>query len=345
MPLISPIAMCSVMLGAIFTACVSWIMIAGHKKYLKQNTHLSGHAIHSGTLPRSGGFSIALIVSTLLVFSTADIIQPLYFAVGIFAVGFLEDITGILSVKIRMALLIILTLSAAAVSGFQIHSIGYWMLDALLDVYVVGLLFSVFCLCLYINGSNLIDGLNGLCIIHHICLFTALYWVAQPLSDAMIAEYSLTIIASLLGLLVWNFPKARIFLGDGGAYFLGFLVAVLVIHLANKHSSVSPFFATCLLIYPCWEVLRSIVRRKAQSKPAFMPDNSHLHSLVFSYFEKKFGPINANPLATIICLSLSLSSATLSSVFYDNREMLIISTLLIIAIYEILYLLFTQEQT
>jgi UDP-N-acetylmuramyl pentapeptide phosphotransferase/UDP-N-acetylglucosamine-1-phosphate transferase len=86
----------------------------------------------------------------------------------------------------------------------------------------------------------------------------------------------------LLGFLVWNFPRGLIFLGDGGAYLVGFWVAELSVLLTTRNPEVSKWFPLLLCIYPIFETLFSIYRRLIvkKSNPS-KPDASHLHQLVY----------------------------------------------------------------
>ena len=91
----------------------------------------------------------------------------------------------------------------------------------------------------------------------------------------------LVIIGGIIGFLTFNFPHGKIFLGDGGAYFLGFVCAVLSIKLINLVPEVSPWFPLILGAYPVWEVLFSAYRRKRKNRHPFYPDKLHLHTLVY----------------------------------------------------------------
>jgi UDP-N-acetylmuramyl pentapeptide phosphotransferase/UDP-N-acetylglucosamine-1-phosphate transferase len=85
-----------------------------------------------------------------------------------------------------------------------------------------------------------------------------------------------------MGFFVWNFPAGLIFLGDGGAYFLGFFVAEVSILLLVRNEAVSPIFPLLVCIYPVFETLFSIYRRRfIRAVPPSMPDGIHLHSLIY----------------------------------------------------------------
>jgi UDP-N-acetylmuramyl pentapeptide phosphotransferase/UDP-N-acetylglucosamine-1-phosphate transferase len=86
----------------------------------------------------------------------------------------------------------------------------------------------------------------------------------------------------VLGFFIWNFPAGLIFLGDGGAYFLGFYVAEVAILLLHRNPGVSPLFPLLVVIYPAFETVFSIYRRKfLRAMPPSVPDGIHLHSLIY----------------------------------------------------------------
>ena len=87
---------------------------------------------------------------------------------------------------------------------------------------------------------------------------------------------------AILGFFIWNYPQGLIFLGDGGAYLIGFWIAVLSIWLCARHPEVSPWFALLINGYPIMETLFTIYRRKIhQNKSPGAPDGIHFHTLIY----------------------------------------------------------------
>jgi len=94
--------------------------------------------------------------------------------------------------------------------------------------------------------------------------------------------FALAMLGALLGFLIWNYPKGKIFLGDGGAYLLGFWLAEVSVLLVVRHPEVSPWFPMLLLIYPVFETLFSIYRRKIlRGESPGQPDCSHMHQMIY----------------------------------------------------------------
>jgi UDP-N-acetylmuramyl pentapeptide phosphotransferase/UDP-N-acetylglucosamine-1-phosphate transferase len=115
-----------------------------------------------------------------------------------------------------------------------------------------------------------------------VMMLLAIAYVAGQVGDATIATLALAGAGAVLGFFVWNYPAGLIFLGDGGAYFIGFYVAELGILLLQRNPQVSPLFPLLMVIYPVFETLFSMYRRKVvRGRAIGMPDGVHLHSLVY----------------------------------------------------------------
>ena len=113
----------------------------------------------------------------------------------------------------------------------RITDLELWGSDWLLGFGVMSFLFTVFAVGGFSHALNIVDGFNGLSAIAAWIMLAALTVVATVVSDTVLAEVCLVIGASILGFLVWNYPRGTIFLGDGGAYLLGFLIAELAVLL------------------------------------------------------------------------------------------------------------------
>ena len=183
-----------------------------------------------------------------------------------------------------------LRLLATALSA----ALTVWFLDAAItrtDIpgldWVVGFgpgaaLLTVFAVAGIANSVNIIDGFNGLASMCVVIMLASVAYVAFQVGDPVIGTLALAGIGAVLGFFVWNFPAGLIFLGDGGAYFLGFFVAELSILLLVRNPGVSPLFPLLVCVYPVFETLFSIYRRRfLRAVPPSMPDGIHLHSLIY----------------------------------------------------------------
>ena len=150
---------------------------------------------------------------------------------------------------------------------------------------------------------------------------------------------------AVLGFFILNFPGGFIFLGDGGAYLLGFVIAELAILLLQRQPVVSPMCPLLLCIYPVFETLFSIYRRKwLRGQPVGMPDAVHLHSLIYRRFlrratldesvrDQTLRNSMTSPYLWMLC-SMSVVPAML---WYDNTPVLAVTIVVFGACYVVLY--------
>ena len=141
-----------------------------------------------------------------------------------------------------------------------------------------------------INGANLIDGFNGLLTINLIIINIILAYI--NINNGYL-EFSILIISQiiiLLSFLLFNFPSAKIFLGDSGAYSMGAMAGLNTIITNNLNPTISSFFFCTLLFYLFFEVFFSFFRKLLQKKKSpIYPDDEHLHMLSFYKISSRFG--------------------------------------------------------
>ena len=146
----------------------------------------------------------------------------------------------------------------------------------------VAIVFTIVVVAGVANAINIVDGLNGLASMVCAMMFASIAYVAFRVNDATVLALSLGMMGAIAGFFLFNFPAGLIFLGDGGAYFLGFMLAETTVLLIARNPEVSAWYAALLLIYPVWETIFSIYRRRflRKTNPS-LPDAVHLHTLVF----------------------------------------------------------------
>ena len=130
------------------------------------------------------------------------------------------------------------------------------------------------------NAINIIDGFNGLAAGTVIVILTSFGIMANELGDPQLAFTALILAGAMLGFCLVNWPLGRIFLGDGGAYFIGFALAWLAVLMLARHPQVSAWAPMLVCGYPILEVGFSIVRRRRRGSSPGDADRMHLHSLV-----------------------------------------------------------------
>jgi UDP-N-acetylmuramyl pentapeptide phosphotransferase/UDP-N-acetylglucosamine-1-phosphate transferase len=139
-----------------------------------------------------------------------------------------------------------------------------------------------------INGFNLIDGTNCLCSFNFLIVSFFLYLLIKNSNTSFIygeLDIFILILASSI-FLIFNF-FGKNFLGDGAAYGLGFLFGYFLLKISMMNNNISPYFIANLLWYPAFENLFSIVRRNFSKSNNYLPDNNHLHQMIFKFFKKK----------------------------------------------------------
>ena len=199
-----------------------------------------------------------------------------------FGAGLLEDLTKRVSPGKRLAATAASALLAAWWLGTAITRTDIPGLDWVVSIPAGAMLLTVVAVAGIANSVNIIDGFNGLASRCVVIMLAALAYVAFQVGDPLVGALALAGIGAVLGFFVWNFPAGLIFLGDGGAYFLGFFVAEVALLLLARNPGVSPLFPLLVCIYPVFETLFSIYRRKfLRAVPPSMPDGIHLHSLIY----------------------------------------------------------------
>ena len=132
------------------------------------------------------------------------------------------------------------------------------------------------------NAINIIDGFNGLASMCVLMMLLAIAYVGFAGRRHARRHVALIAAGAVLGFFIWNFPAGLIFLGDGGAYFLGFVLAELSVLLLARNPQVSPMFPLLLCAYPIFETVFSMYRRRVLRGVAdrAQPDGIHLHTLI-----------------------------------------------------------------
>lgn len=259
--------------------------------HLTADSDLSGiQKFHAIVVPRIGGVGIIFgVFGAFLVRYLQNVevgmfgLVLTFCALPAFLGGLLEDITKKIGVTFRL----LATIFSAALAGSLLNS---W----LTSIQVIGIdnlilafpIFAITLTCVGVagvaNSFNIIDGYNGLASMVAVTILSGIAYVAFQVQDSLIMVSALAMIGALLGFWMWNYPRGLIFLGDGGAYLIGFWIAELSILLTARHNEISKWFPLLICIYPIFETVFTIYRRAIlkRTHPG-MPDALHLHQLIF----------------------------------------------------------------
>ncbi len=291
---------------------------------------------HTDNTSRAGGVGIFIAcVSACVVFFGFDkpILGLLFGSLIIFLSGLAEDFSSALSPKLRL----LLQCFGAFLACYTMHTYISDLSLGFTFPYMAGMLFSIFALVGVTNATNIIDGFNGLASGVCLLIFIAIAVVAYEVQDWDIFQIAVLTTAAILGFFVLNFPYGKVFLGDGGAYFLGFLAGFLLVALTqNPSNGVSAWFGLSLMIYPVWEVLFSIFRRKRQKAHAMQPDSLHLHTLIFVRFSARKVP-SANAKTSLLIIAINAPFMLLSVLCYEHTALLIVFSLAFVLLYTLAY--------
>jgi len=271
---------------------------------------LKPQAFHKEPIARIGGFSILLlfglfILSYLFIF---DIFLKDYFTISLllFILGFLDDLKIKIKPNIRLFLMFISLVFCISIFSIQITRSGFDFLNLWLENNIFQICFVLLCFLFVINGANLIDGFNGLLAIHFLLInsiFLVINLLNQNENISIILFTQILIVSSFL---LFNFPKAKIFLGDSGSYLLGALIALNSIKTYELNSEISPFFFAGVLFYLFYEVFFSFIRKVKLKSSPLEPDRNHLHMLLHNWLSKAKNIENSNYLTSLLINSCYL---------------------------------------
>ena len=210
-------------------------------------------SFHEKAVTRSGGIAAIISISIFFVIYyllySKILYEYIFISYSMFLIGVIDDLK--IKVKPFKRLLIMILMLFTFIYFFQIKilNIDIPLLEFIYNNHFFSSIFTVLCFLFIINGANLIDGFNGLLSLNLIIINVILAYI--NLENANL-EFSLLIIAQiiiLLSFLLFNFPKAKIFLGDSGAYLMGSLISLNVIITNNLTPEISSFFFCTLLFY------------------------------------------------------------------------------------------------
>ena len=289
--------------------------------------------ISSRSIPLSGGL---ILILTSYCYLNLFYLTCFFF---IFCVGFLSDTKKINSPKLRFIIQTLIVLGVVYFSSITVPETKIIFLDQLLSNNIFKVFFSVFCILIVINGCNFIDGVNtsliGYCLIVSLSLY---YLDFNGVEISNIIDFY-NLIPVLIALFILNFFN-KLYLGDGGSYFLGLLFALCLINTYQINNNISPYFIVCLLWYPAFENLFSILRKKNLSISPLNPDTNHLHQIIFLYLKKNLTikSVYLNTATGMIINIYNLICIAIATQFYSHTKMQILIITINIIVYIFLYI-------
>ena len=331
--------------GGLIALLVSIALVCAARitPWLAHDSTVGPQKIHGSRTSRSGGIGIftGIGLSAFLVAINHHEFT-LMFVLGaitpIFFFGLLEDFTNRVSANVRLYMSLASALVLVMFCDIKISPTGFWLFDMLLALPLMAIIMSMVAIATQCHAINLIDGLNGLA--SGLCAvgFVSVGYLAALYGDQTLLVMSLALLFPTLGFFVVNFPKGVIFLGDGGAYLLGMFFAIFVIMMPERNPEVSSFASLLLVAFPIYETLRSFVRRSLMHSQGYMiPDDQHLHSLIYQLVSKvcRWLPYARNATASLLTLILPSTACALAVVYHNRVEVLIVALFALICCYEV----------
>jgi UDP-N-acetylmuramyl pentapeptide phosphotransferase/UDP-N-acetylglucosamine-1-phosphate transferase len=292
---------------------------------------------HTTPTPRVGGLPIVVGLSVACLTSTPEIkhiLTPILIAgLPAFLFGLAEDITKRVGVLARLLATMASGLLAWWLTDYSLSRVDVWGIDWLLKYTLISVVFTSFAVGGVANAINIIDGFNGLASTMAALAFAGFALIAWSVGDANLASVAIILAACVWGFFWVNWPFGKLFLGDGGSYFVGFALAWVAVLLIERNPSVSPFAALLVCIHPVSEVLLSIFRRKLKKMNPGHPDRLHFHSIVKQrYVRRWFGNLSfelRNSITGVFVGFMTLTSIFIASMVNQNS---LLSFLAVIAL-------------
>ena len=292
---------------------------------------------HTKLTPRVGGVSVAIALVALYAFLPPDVAQVtgllLLGAIPVFASGLLEDLGYGIPPNGRLLAAMTSTALLIWLSGAWIMSLGITETDFIFANPVVGGIFTLLVLAGITNAFNLIDGINGFASGTAIVAAITLGLIAQNEGLTALAALAFLLAAACAGFFVFNWPRGLIFLGDGGAYLIGFALGWIGVWILHAAPGIAPWSIVLTLFWPIFEFLYSIVRRTAQGKSSMHPDRMHMHQIAMRYLlltrVRDHGRLVANSMASALLLPLVAIPAIAGYVLRHNNDLAMLAAIVL----------------
>lgn len=324
-----------------------------HSRYTADSDLAGVQKYHVLPVPRVGGAALvlAMLASGIpLWFREPHLAAPMLLiwacSLPAFIGGLAEDLTKKVSVKLRFLFIVVSGLLVYGLVEAHLTRLNILGVDWLLQFAVISFVATLIAVSGAVNAINIIDGYNGLAAVVSMLIFAGFAYVAFYLGDRLLLVLSVSMIGAICGFLIWNYPHGLIFLGDGGAYFIGYMVGVVSLLLLARHPNVSAWFPLLLCFYPVFETLFSIYRKAVlRGKSPTVPDRVHLHMLIYKRVVRwaEVGPgerrskTQRNAMTSPFLWVFSSLASIPAVLFWKNEPVLIGFTALFVAAYLLLY--------
>lgn len=236
--------------------------------------------VHHGLIPRLGGLAIyvGFMVSVIATIGfTYEMVGIMVGATFLIAVGIADDVYS-LPPKVKLLGQIIAAAIPVVIFNINIEWIDVPRLGIIYLPEIISLPLTIFWIIGFVNTVNLIDGLDGLAAGIATIASIAIALLAFQMGQWVAAAAMVAMTGACLAFLQYNFNPAKIFMGDTGSMFLGYIISAVSVMGSMKTVATAVLIVPLLaLTVPITDTLLAIVRRKSSGVPIFSPDKNHLH--------------------------------------------------------------------
>jgi UDP-GlcNAc:undecaprenyl-phosphate/decaprenyl-phosphate GlcNAc-1-phosphate transferase len=320
-----------------------------HHKLSHDHDLIGVQKFHELPVSRIGGLAlvVGLIIGGYYFASRND--ETMHFmywagiaAIPVFVGGLAEDFFKRVSARSRL----ILAFLSASIAYYELDPglkvINWeWFDSTILALPGVSLALTLVMVGGVAHATNIIDGFNGL--LNGFALLSLFVFgsISYQTGDLTLLSTIIIMAGSLSGLFLFNYPKGLIFTGDGGAYLIGFLLAIISLLILKRNPEVSPWFPLLVMIYPVFETIFSIYRKKfLRGMSPGIPDGIHLHMLIYKRVVPRFGAFarkHPNPSTSPIIWGFSLLSLVPSFFWWKETWVMILGVVVFCVVYVVFY--------
>lgn len=288
--------------------------------------------------PLSGGIFFMFFIS-LNYFLFKETISDFFLAILIlfFILGAFEDMNREIKPQLRLIIQFILIFFLIFFDDIRIVKTGIFFLDPLLQSQQFNYIFVISCILVYLNGLNFIDGVNCNTVGYLVLVIFSLLLINLQIKFFQNNQTLILMIIFLIIFYIFNFFNKN-YLGDSGINILSIFVSVLIIKIVNNSYFISPLISVCLLWYPAFENLFSILRKIFLKKNPFLADSLHLHTLLCKILIKNKIKLSNSFSGVFINLFL-LPNFIICTLYYNNTKILVGTVVTYIVLYIFFYLL------